>query len=327
IECSHKYYSRIAQRDAVPDSTPWFHLVDPKLPRGGLTALSFPCFIKPVKGAFSVMSGRLDSWEDLERFLSRQSVSDFLAHYVFMFDRLVRGLTNLERGAGWFLVEELLKGRQVTVEGYALDDEVEILGIVDTVRHPSTRSFVRFDYPSTLARRVQARLRDVAAAVVRRLGLRHTLFNVEMMYDVRRDRVFIIEVNPRMCGQVADLYEKVDGRSGYDVALALAVGERPKEKRRMPLRVAARFPLRILAPARVMAAPRPEAVPEIERRFEKTRIWLEAGEGDRLEDFESLEDGKSCRYAVVNLGARHRDELFLRFEEVRQALGFRFEPL
>jgi hypothetical protein len=130
-----------------------------------------------------------------------------------------------------------------------------------------------------------------------------------------------------MCGQFADLYEKVDGRSGYDVALALAVGERPEEKRRMPLRVAASFPLRIFAPARVVAAPRPEAVPEIERRFEKTRIWLEAAEGDRLEDFESLEDGKSCRYAVVNLGARNRDELFRRFEEVRQALGFRFEPL
>ena len=217
-------------------------LVDPKLPRGGLTALAFPCFIKPVKGAFSVMSGRLDSWEDLEEFLSRPSVPEFLAHYVFMFDRLVRELTHLERGAGWFLAEELLKGRQVTVEGYALDGDVEILGIVDTVRHPSTRSFVRFDYPSSLARRVQARLRDVAVAVVRRLGLRHTLFNVEMMYDVRRDRVFIIEVNPRMCGQFADLYEKVDGRSGYDVALALAVGERPRERRRTPLRVASSFP-------------------------------------------------------------------------------------
>jgi hypothetical protein len=327
IESSHKYYSRIAQRDSVPDSTPWFQLVDPKLPRGGLTALAFPCFIKPVKGAFSVMSGRLDSWEDLEEFLSRPSVPEFLAHYVFMFDRLVRELTHLERGAGWFLAEELLKGRQVTVEGYALDGDVEILGIVDTVRHPSTRSFVRFDYPSSLARRVQARLRDVAVAVVRRLGLRHTLFNVEMMYDVRRDRVFIIEVNPRMCGQFADLYEKVDGRSGYDVALALAVGERPRERRRTPLRVASSFPMRIFSPARVVAAPRPEAVPEIEHRFERTRIWLEAAEGDRLEDFESLEDGKSCRYAVVNLGARDRDELFRRFEEVRQALGFRFEPL
>ncbi len=117
------------------------------------------------------------------------------------------------------------------MEGYATGDAVEILGIVDSVRHPGTRSFVRFDYPSSLSRRVQARMREVAIEVAQWLGLKHTLFNIEMMYDSRRDRVFIVEVNPRMCGQFADLYEKVDGRSGYDVALALAVGERPPEKR------------------------------------------------------------------------------------------------
>ncbi len=225
LASSHKYYSRISQREAVPDSTPWFQLVDPKRARGGLTELHFPCFIKPVKGAFSVMSQRLDSWEDLESFLSRPALAGFLIHYVFMFNRLVRGLTDLELDGGYFLAEDLLKGRLVTVEGYATGSTVEILGIVDSVRHAGTRSFVRFDYPSSLSRRVQTRMREVAIAVVQELQLEHTLFNIEMMYDLRRDRVFIVEVNPRMCGQFADLYENVDGRSGYDVALALAVGE------------------------------------------------------------------------------------------------------
>jgi len=96
LASSHKYYSRIAQREAAPDSTPWFQIVDPRRPRGGLTDLPFPCFIKPVKGAFSVMSQRLDSWDDLESFLSRPSLAEFLIHYVFMFNRLVRSLTDLE---------------------------------------------------------------------------------------------------------------------------------------------------------------------------------------------------------------------------------------
>ena len=328
LASSHKYYSRIAQREAAPDSTPWFQLVDPKRPRGGVSELHFPCFIKPVKGAFSIMSRRLDSWGDLDSFLSRPSLAEFLIHYVFMFNRLVRGLTDFELDGGYFIAEDLLKGRQVTVEGYATGNSVEVLGIVDSVRHAGTRSFVRFDYPSSLSRRVQARMRDVAVAVVQGLGLKHTLFNIEMMYDLRRDRIFIVEVNPRMCGQFADLYEKVDGRSGYDVALALAVGEPAPDKRaRTGYRFASSFPLRIFEPARLVEAPSPDEIAEIERRFDGTRIWPEAAKGDRLEDFESLEDGRSFRYAVVNLAAPDRDSLFRRFDEVTRALGYRFDPL
>jgi predicted ATP-grasp superfamily ATP-dependent carboligase len=325
---SHKYYSRIAQREVVPDSTPWFQLVDPKLPRGGVREIHFPCFIKPVKGAFSVMSRRLDSFQDLEAFLLKPSVAGFLTHYIYMFNRLVRGLTDYEIAGGYFIVEEFLKGRQVTVEGFATEDSVELLGIVDSVRDPRTKSFVRFDYPSSLSRRVQARMHEVAVAVVRRLGLKQTLFNIEMTYDVRRDRVFIVEVNPRMCGQFADLYEKVDGRNSYALALALAVGERPEwERVRSENRVASSFPLRIFEPARVAEAPSRERIAEIERQFPGTRIWPETAKGDVLEDFESLEDGRSFRYAVVNVGAPDRDRLFQRFEEVRHALGYRFEKL
>lgn len=328
LASSHKYYSRIAQREATPDATPGFQLVDPKLRRGGVRELRFPCFIKPVKGAFSVMSRRLDSWDDLEAFLARPSVAEFLTHYVYMFNRLVRGLTDFELTGGYFIAEDFLKGRQVTVEGFATADSVEVLGIVDSVRHPATKSFVRFDYPSSLSRRVQARMQEVAVAVILKLGLTHTLFNIEMTYDVRRDRVFIVEVNPRMCGQFADLYEKVDGRSSYDLALSLAVGERPRlERTRTGIRVASSFPLRIFEPARVAEAPSAERIAEVERRFEGTRIWPETTKGDVLEDFESLEDGRSFRYAVVNVGARDRESLFRRFEEVRQALGYRFEAL
>jgi biotin carboxylase len=327
LKASHKYYSRIAQREAVPEATPGFQLVDPNRPRGGLRELRFPCFIKPVKGAFSVMSRRLDCWDDLDEFLLKPALAEFLTHYVFLFEQLVRGLTDFDIGGGYLLVEDLLRGRQVTVEGFVTGDEVEILGIVDSVRHPGTRSFVRFDYPSTLSRRVQSRMEEVAAAAIRALGLRHTLFNVEMVYDQRRDRVFIVEVNPRMCGQFADLYEKVDGRSGYDVALALAAGEAPPPKGEGPFRVASSFPLRIFSPARLSEAPSEERIAEVERQFPGTRVWPEAREGDRLDDFESLEDGRSFRYAVVNLGAPNRDALFLEFEEVRRALGYRFEEI
>jgi hypothetical protein len=325
IRSSHKYYSRLAQREAVPEATPWFALVDPRIPRESAPGLSFPCFIKPVKGAFSVMSRRLDSRRELESFLMKPSARDFISQYVFVFNQLVRELTDFHLNGSYFLAEELLRGRQVTVEGFASPGGVEILGIVDSVRHPGTRSFVRFDYPSTLSRRVQTRMAEVARIAIEKLELRSTLFNVEMTYDVRRDRIFIVEVNPRMCGQFADLYEKVDGTNGYEIALQLAVGERPVLKRGAgAYRVASSFPLRIFEPSRVEKAPTEETIAEVERLFPGTLVWPECSQGDALVDFESLEDGQSFRYAVVNLGASDRESLRRVFREVMLKLDYSF---
>jgi biotin carboxylase len=329
IRASHKYYSRLVQRDATPDATPWFELVDPRAPEPA-KGLRFPCFVKPVKGAFSVMASRIDSKRELERFLSKPATAEFLTSYVFVFNRLVRELTDLEIDGSYFIAEGLLKGRQVTVEGLAgRGGRVDVLGIVDSVRHPSTKSFVRFDYPSSLPRRVRDRMNGIAIDVVRALGLESTLFNIEMTYDVRRDRIFIVEVNPRMCGQFADLYEKVDGVNGYELALDLAVGQQPAvERGRGRHRVASSFPLRIFEPVRVVKAPTENDIRTAERLHDGTTlVWPECSEGDALADFESLEDGKSFRYAVVNVGAPDRGSLQRRLEEVRRVLDYRFEPL
>ena len=56
------------------------------------------------------------------------------------------------------------------------------------------------------------------------LGFDNGLFNIEMTYDAAADRIAIIEINPRMASQFADLYEKVDGTSSYRVLLDIARG-------------------------------------------------------------------------------------------------------
>lgn len=326
IRCSHKYYSRLAQRESVPEATPWFRLLDPDAadPAAGL---DFPCFIKPVKGAFSVMSGRVDGLEELAAFLDRPALRHFLDVYLDIFNRLVAGLTSFEIDGRHFLVEELLHGAQVTVEGYCHGDAVEIIGIVDSATDPRTGSFVRFDYPSALAPSVQRRMSEIAGRVVRHLGLRQTLFNIEMIYDEPRDRICIIEINPRVCGQFADLYQKVDGTSSYEIALALAAGEPPRVKRRAGAYArAASFPLRIFEPAVVRRAPSSREIAEVEGSYPGALVWSECETGQLLADFESVEDGKSCRYAIVNLGASSNQDLSRRFEEVRAALGYELLP-
>jgi len=243
-----------------------------------------------------------------------------------VFNRLVAGLTDFEVNGSFLLAEEFLHGQQVTVEGWARGGEVGILGVVDSVLHPGVPSFARFDHPSGLRAETLEGMADVARRAVAHLGLTDSLFNIEMIYDPSRDRVRIVEINPRMCGQFADLYEKVDGVNGYAVALALAAGDPLPETRGGRYRAATSFPLRVFSPVRVAAAPGPEDVAAAEALQPGTLVWSECQPGQTLADFAS-EDGHSSRYAVVNLGADSRRELLDRLAAVESRLGYVFAPV
>lgn len=328
IRASHKYYSRIVQRETVPEATPDFELVDPRQQSFALRSLGYPCFIKPVKGAFSVMSRRLNSPADLTAFFARPAVSEFATDYVRLFNQLVKGLTQFEIDGSYFLAEGLLRGRQATVEGFVCAGEVEIVGIVDSVIHAETGSFVRFDYPSTLTDRVQRRMGAIARRAIAGLGLADTFFNIELTYEERSDSIGIIEINPRICGQFADLYQKVDGRSTYALALELAVGDKPRAPRREgAFQTASSHPLRVFRPTRVVRAPDHGTIRRVEAEVPGTLVWSECEAGQLVQDFETLEDGQSYRYAIVNLGGASDTDLLRRLDDVLGRLQFQLEPI
>jgi hypothetical protein len=327
IAASHKYSSRLAQARAAPETVPRFALLNPHEP-GAPPPLPFPFFLKPVKGAFSVLARRIGDEKALHAFLALPAVEEFTRDYMAIFNRLVAAFTDLEVNGSWFIAEELLHGALVTVEGFVCDGEVELLGIVDSALDPATHSFVRFDYPSALPAAVQARMADVARRVVQALGLERSLFNIEMMWDAARERLSVVEVNPRICGQFADLYQKVDGTNGYEVLLELALGGRPRLRRGAGAHAAAAsFPLRVFRPCRVRAAPGAEQLAVARAVFPDTLVWNECAAGEELADFEVDEDGASHRYAVLNLGGASRAELGERLAAVQVQLGYEMGPL
>jgi hypothetical protein len=176
IEASHKYSSRCVQARVAPEAVPRFALVDPRAACAP-PPLPFPFFLKPVKGSFSVLARRIGDEAALRGFLALPAVAEFTRDYMAIFNRLVSAYTQLEVDGRWFIAEELLHGALVTVEGFACEGEVELLGIVDSTLDPATHSFVRFDYPSALPAPVQARMADVARRVIQALGLERSLFN------------------------------------------------------------------------------------------------------------------------------------------------------
>jgi biotin carboxylase len=325
IRSSHKYYSRLAQREAVPQATADFDLVPVDRVSEAAANIRFPCYIKPVKGAFSIMSRRLDSPAELIAFLCRPAAHEFTTHYPHIFNQLVRRFTSFDIDGSYFLAEQLLHGQQVTVEGFACRGRVDLLGIVDSVMYPGTNSFARFDYPSSLDAAVQTRMHEIARRVVEHLGLSNSLFNIEMMYDTSRDQIHIIEINPRICGQFADLYQMVDGTNTYEIALALATGgEGVCQPGQGVYRTASSLALRVFNPARVARAPSEDEVTAAESAIPGTRVWIECVAGDTLANFELDEDGHSHRYAVINVGADSREGVMARGEQIQERLSYRF---
>jgi hypothetical protein len=327
LRASHKYYARVDQARVAPEATPPFVLLRPGGPLPTPFPLPFPCFVKPVKGAFSRFARRVQDEDDLRRFLETPEVRGYVTDYVAIFNQLLVARCDLEHDGSCFLAEGLLAGRQVTVEGFVRAGRATILGTVDSTFHPGTHSFSRFDYPSHLPAAVLARLERVAARVARASGLDNTLFNVEMTFELATGRIGVIELNPRMCGQFADLYEKVDGTNSYEIAFALATGQAPRVRRREgAFAAAASIPLRTLRPVRVLEAPDDARLGEVRARYPDVLVLNECRPGDRLDRFTD-EDGESIRYGVVNLGGRRRADVFGRAVEIVEALGYRFEPL
>jgi hypothetical protein len=321
VRCAHKLESRRLQRELAPEAVPGFAGV--RYDRPGDADIAFPCFVKPVKGTFSQHARFIDSRTELERFLTRPAIADYCERTLSIYNRtLAAWAPHLEDGR-WFIAEELLQGPQATVEGFAQGGEVTILGVVDSVMHPGTNSFARFDLPSRHPPELVERMEALVRRAMAGMGLTDTLFNVELVVDARDGRPWILEINPRICGQFGDLYAKVHGTHSYLVQLALAVGERPTFRRGAgPHRVAASVPLRHFEPMRVQRVPSEAELAALRARQPDTLLWVEVAPGEVFDDLENAEDGRSVRYAVLNLGARDAADLESRCADAQAALRF-----
>ncbi len=139
------------------------------------------------------------------------ATSQLPSAFLEQFDWFIRTFTTFELGTKYLLAEEHLSGQQVTYEGLVHNGECTTVGIVDSIMYPGTICFERFEYPSSLPQSVQLRMADIANRFMHGIGFNNGLFNIEFMYNPAHDTIHIIEINPRLVSQFADLYEKVDG--------------------------------------------------------------------------------------------------------------------
>ncbi len=325
VKCEHKYWSRLEQAKVI-DEIPGFGLLDlenPVLPDG----LGYPVWVKPVRSASSELAFRADDPLQLADAAARISrgirrIGDAFSTVLDLLE-LPAELAGV--GGSACLVEEAVVGRQVTVEGYSLQNQVHVYGIVDSVTVPGGTSFLRYQYPSTIPDAVAERMVELTRRVIRQIGYDGVTFNVEYFWDAERDALALLEINPRHSQSHAELFAWVDGVANHHHMLELALGRDPRPPHREgPYAVAAKWFVRRMADGVVRRVPTAEEVGRVERDIEGCIVEVTVAAGERLSE---RHDQDSYSYAVANvyIGGATEDELTRKFEQAVAALPFEID--
>jgi biotin carboxylase len=194
--------------------------------------------------------------------------------------------------------------------------------VVDSVLYPGTSSFLRYQYPSSVPPEVAERLIDVSGRVALQMGLDHSTFNIEYFWDPERDRLDIVEVNPRLSQSHAPLFEYVDGLPNHHCMVALGLGRDPRlPYREGPYRIAGKWFWRRFSDAYVRSTPGPDDIARVEREVPGAIIDVVAQEGERLSGL-PMQDSYSFELAALYIGADDEHELEEKYRRCVELLPF-----
>jgi len=326
LAAQHKLHARRVLQQVAPEANLKFTAVDAGDDGSTCSALDFPLFVKPVKGAFSVLARRAEDTDQLrahtqfswrERWLIRQLTEPF--------ERVCLERLPQAGSAYRMLLEETVSPQtpQYNLDGWVQDGRVHALGVVDAIMYPGTQAFMRWEHPSRLAAAVQRRALDVAQRFLGAIGYTLGFFNLEFFYDEDTDRLCVIECNPRLASQFSDLYQRVHGVDAHGMALALALGANPQSQPRLrpTAGVAASLVYRVLDASGVVP-PAPSATQRdaLARAFPDALLLSFAKRGRALaRDYRWT---GSHRYGIVHLGGHDREHLRQRCEDASVLLGW-----
>jgi ATP-grasp domain len=317
----HKYEARLRLREFAPDLCPEFELIPYTITLPEARRLRYPMFVKPVKATFSVLARRCDTPEELiEHLRFRPWEKHVIKRLIEPHNQALRRFPRFQIDARKLIVEELLVGRQINVDGFVHDGAVRLLGIADEVMYPGTISFLRFMFPGTVSAVLQERVSDAAQRIVRGFGLNHGFFNLEFFVHPETGELKLIEVNPRLAGQLAQFYEWVLGLDTYELGFAMALN-RPLPRAQPPrFGAAASFVWRSFDGTSCPQVPDANDLAWLAREYPDARLELYPKKGGALK--RDLKWLGSHRWAVLNMPGRDEADLRLRYERTCARFGW-----
>lgn len=321
LRAQHKALARAIHGAAMPESVPAVEVFTFGQDAPSQVRMPYPFFVKPVKAAYSVLARKVASPEELRAHTKFKPFEEHIIRRLTKpFNAVARARLQTDVDGDYMMAESLMTGVQVNVDGYVFENEVHVLGTIDAVMYPGTNAFMRFELPSRLPAHAVAKCEAVAKRAIETLGFNHGLFNVELFWDEATETAKIIEVNPRMAAQFADLYEKVHGVNLYDILMQLSLGQRPSLTGRVgAFGAAASFVYRVFDQTQKYA-PSAQALAQLRRRYVDAIFTPDFKYGASREREQRWLG--SHRYALLNLGGTDHAHLMSRFAQANALLNF-----
>jgi hypothetical protein len=329
LKCNHKYWSRVEQSRVIAEHVPEFRAVD-IFDDEAVDALdlAYPFWLKPVRSYASMLGFRIRGRVDLNQAV--QQIREELPRLGDPFDGVLERADIPEEmvavGGQHCLAEAIIGGRQCTLAGWVHRGEVQVYGVVDSIRVANGSSFARYQYPSTLPQSVRRRMIDIGTRFVEHIGYDDAAFNIELFWQRRDNRIHFLEINSRTSQSHADLFRQVDGSPNLQVAVQLALGERPDFVLGAGQhRCAAKFFIRHDRDQVVTRVPTGADVDAVHQRYPSASVVIAVEEGTRLSDLVE-QDAYTYVLGLLFLAADSETALMRQHREILEMLPFEFAP-
>lgn len=329
LKCEHKYWSRLEQKQVIPDHVPDFYPFDPfddqalqKIP------LKFPFWIKPIKSTASQLGFRINNKKDFNQAIQilREKITLFKP-FDYLLDIVQLPEEVAKVNSSYCVAEQIISGRQCTLEGYVHKGKVYTYGIIDSIREPNRTTFARYQYPSRLPQKIQKEMARITEKVMLHIGFDQSAFNLEFFWNEKQNKIWFLEINTRIPQSHSNLFEKVDGISNHQIMIDVALNQDPWfPKGQGKFRVAGKFFLREYQDKLITGIPTKEDLEEINQKIPETLIDLQGKAGMTLSDIPE-QDSYSYATAFIYLGADSQKELLEKYQQCREMLKFQYQDI
>ncbi len=328
LACTHKYWSRELQRDVAPECVPDFTAFDPFAVHGiDDLDIALPVWCKPLNAFCSYLGFGVHSEADLTAGVQamREKLARLADPLAYFMQRAQLPEHIVARGAHIGIAEGYIQGEQCTLEGFVHGGEPCIYACIDSVREPNGSTFSRYQYPSQLPQAVIERMSNVTCRIMRHIGFDDGCFNAEFFWERDRDRLWLVEINPRLSQSHCELLEKVDGVSHQQIAIDIALGRSPEIIHNQGhSKVAAKFFLRSFRAGEVTRVPSAADLARIEELVRGATIEITVAPGMQLAEMHD-QDAYSFELAHAWIGAEDTPALLAHWDTIRSHLPFEID--
>lgn len=332
LKCEHKLWSRIEQQHVIPEVVPDFCGLDPfaEDPLAQVT-LPFPFWLKPVKAFSSHLGFKIENEADFHHAIGeiRQGIRQLgdAFNEALAYAELPDDIAHL--GGNACIAESLISGVQAAPEGSVFQGEFNVHGIIAQPKAEHSASlFDRLEYPSHLPEHVHHKMVDTAKRFLTHIGYNNGCFNAEFMWDEARQQLWLIEFNTRISQSHSDIFVLVDGMSNHEIAVDIALGQRPSLLSRQGVApVAAKcfipYPHEDGVVKRI---PSPAEIAELQARLPHTEVLIDVAPGQQLSQL-MHQDSFCYRLGTLHLTGTTHEEIEERYQYCLDFLNFEIEPI